>query len=361
MKASTVPVQRPRGARLLIAHADGSISHEARSNFADHLHAGDLLIANDAATLPASLHGVHQQTGSVVEVRLAGRLSLDPADLDFTAIAFGDGDFRQRTEDRPPPPKLRAGDRLELGPLRARILGRLGHPRLISLRFEGSPDAVWAKIARHGAPIQYAYLDQALALWDVWTRIAARPVAFEAPSAGFLLNWRLLALLEERGVSFASVTLAAGISSTGDPELDGRLPFDEPYEIPEQTVAAIRRAKRKGGRVIAIGTTVVRALESAAADGLRSGAGLATGRLGPESPLRVVDALVTGTHEPDTSHYQALHAFAAATRLRRITSELEANGYLTHEFGDSVLLERQAEGVVPPLLDSQGFGRLDAK
>lgn len=342
MKAATLPVQRPADARLLIVHADGSLAHGSRSDLPDHLRVGDLLVANDAATLPASLRGIHQPTGSVVEVRLAGRSSLAPEDMDFTAIAFGDGDSRQPTEDRPDPPTLRAGDRLELGPLRARILGRLGHPRLVSLRFEGRPDQVWASIARHGSPIQYAYLDRTLALWDVWTRIAARPVAFEAPSAGFLLDWRLLARLKERQVGFATITLAAGISSTGDPELDTRLPFDEPYELPESTVEAIRRAQARGGRVIAVGTTVVRALEDAATDALHSGAGVATGRLGPESSLRVVDALVTGTHEPDTSHYQALNAFAGSARLRRMTEELETNGYRTHEFGDSVLIERQA-------------------
>ena len=103
------------------------------------------------------------------------------------------------------------------------------------------------------------------ALWDVWTRIAARPIAFEPPSAGFALDWRMLAAFRERGIGFATLTHAAGISSTGDPALDDRLPFDEPYPHPRRRPPRRSRARRpRGGRIIAIGTTVVRALEAAA-------------------------------------------------------------------------------------------------
>src|SRR5205085_2410704 len=140
----------------------------------------------------------------------------------------------------------------------------LGHPRLVSLRFDGTPDAIWAGLAHHGRPIQYAHVPVPLALWDVWTSIAGPPVAFESPSAGFALDWGTLAALRGRGIAFATLTHAAGISSTGDIELDRRLPFDEPYRIPPATAAAIRRVRARGGRVVAVGTTVVRALEHAA-------------------------------------------------------------------------------------------------
>src|SRR5207249_4169521 len=180
---------------------------------------------NDAATLPASLHGVHSPSGAPIEVRLAGRSSLLREDVRFAAVVFGAGDWHIRTEDRPLPPPLAPGDRLALGPLVAMVDAVLGHPRLVALRFAGPPDEVWAGIARHGRPIQYAYLSDALALWDVWTPIAAAPVAFEPPSAGFALDWRSLASLRSRGAGFATVTLATGISSTGDPALDARLPL----------------------------------------------------------------------------------------------------------------------------------------
>jgi S-adenosylmethionine:tRNA ribosyltransferase-isomerase len=260
----------------------------------------------------------------------------------FSAVVFGAGDYRTRTEDRPAPPRLREGDRLVLGPLGATVEAVSGHPRLVSLRFDGRPDEVWAGLARHGRPIQYAHVAAPLALWDVWTRIAGPPVAFEPPSAGFALDWHALAAMRGRGAEFATITHAAGISSTGDEELDRLLPFDEPYRIPEATAAAVRRAKSGAGRVVAVGTTVVRALEHAAAgDGtVRAGEGVATQRLGPASRLRVVDAILSGTHEPGTSHYELLRAFIDDATLRRTAEELDARGYRTHEFGDSVLIER---------------------
>lgn len=335
--------QRPPHAKLLVVDARRRIGHAPRSAFVEFLRSEDLVIANDAATLPASLQGVHAATGEHVEVRLAGRPSLRPEDVGrFSAVVFGEGDFRTRTEDRPPPPPLVAGDRLALGPLRATVERLLGHSRLVSLLFEGAPDEVWAGLARHGRPIQYAHVKTPLALWDVWTRIAGPPVAFEPPSAGFVLDWRALAAMRDRGAEFATITHAAGISSTGDDELDRLLPFDEPYHIPEATALAIRRAREVGGRIVAVGTSVVRALEHAATgDGhVRSGEGLATQHLGPTSRLRVVDAILSGTHEPGTSHYELLRAFLDDATLLRTSAELDAGGYRTHEFGDSVLIER---------------------
>jgi S-adenosylmethionine:tRNA ribosyltransferase-isomerase len=344
MIAADRPIQRPKWAKLLVVNARGEITHAPRAVFVEFLRSGDLVIANDAATLPASLQGVHVPSGEPVEVRLAGRRSLAPDDVrQFSAIVFGAGDYRTRTEDRSPPPPLAPVDRLALGPLSATVERLLGHPRLISLHFEGTPDAIWAGLARHGRPIQYAHVPEALALWDTWTPIAGPPVAFEPPSAGFALDWRSLAAMRARGVVFATLTHAAGISSTGDDELDRRLPFDEPYRIPLATAVAIRRARARGGRIVTIGTTVVRALEHAATcDGwVRAGEGLATQRIGATTRLRVVDALLTGTHEPGTSHYELLRAFADDAVLGRAYEELGARGYRTHEFGDSVLIERK--------------------
>jgi S-adenosylmethionine:tRNA ribosyltransferase-isomerase len=348
MKAATAPVQRPRDARLLVVDREGRIVHAPRSRLADHLHPGDLLVANDAATLPASLHGVHVPSGAPIEVRLAGRRSLAVEEVhEFAAIVFGAGDHRTRTEDRAAPPGLRAGDALALGPLDALVLRTLGHPRLIELRFAGTSDAIWAGIARHGRPIQYAHLREPLALWDVWTRIAALPVAFEPPSAGFMLDWALLGALKARGVGFATLTHAAGISSTGDARLDARLPFPEPYHLPASTLRTIEATRAHGGRVVALGTTVTRALEHAAAreGGLRAGCGVATQRIGAGTRLALVDAIVSGTHEPGSSHHELLRAFASAALLERVDAALERAGYRTHEFGDSVLIERESAHV----------------
>ena len=344
MLAAVTAVQRPADAKLLVVNCENQLIHVPRSAFVDFLQPNDLVIANDAATMPASLSGVHQESGKAIEVRLAGRPSLDPADVSrFSAVVFGEGDFHMRTEDRPLPPPLQVGDVLVLGPLRATVEGTLKHPRLVCLHFEGTADEVWAGLARHGKPIQYSHLQTGLDVWDVWTRIAGAPVAFEPPSAGFVLDWHVVSAIREHNASFATITHAAGISSTGDEELDRLLPFDEPYNIPEATVRAIARARQQGGRIIAVGTTVVRALEDAAAeDGqLRSGAGMAKGKIGPATRLRVVDAILSGTHEPGTSHYELLRAFLADSTLERTTNELSSHDYKTHEFGDSVLMFRQ--------------------
>lgn len=347
MNAAHRPIQRPPQAKLLVIDSTGMITHAKRSALVDYLRPGDLVVANDAATLPASLQGVHLRTGAAIEVRLAGRQSLAPDDISqFLAVVFGAGDFHTLTEDRAPPPPLLPGDRLVLGPLTAIVKCPLGHARLISIQFDGTPDAIWLGLARHGKPIQYAHVSESLELWDVWTTIAGPPVAFESPSAGFVLSWQILAAMRRRGVSFATLTHAAGISSTGDAELDRRLPFDEPYRIPPSTASAIQFVQRRGGRVVAIGTTVVRALEDAApSDGsVRPGTGMATGRIGPASKLRVVDAIISGTHEPGSSHYQLLRAFTDETTLSRANDEMILRNYRTHEFGDSVLIERMPRG-----------------
>ncbi|HLY79109.1 MAG TPA: S-adenosylmethionine:tRNA ribosyltransferase-isomerase [Caulobacteraceae bacterium] len=348
MKPAGEPVQRPADARLLVVGADRALRHLRRGAFASQLRRGDLVIANDAATIPASLRGVHLRTGAAIEVRLAARASLAFEDVTFSAVLFGEGDHRTPTERRAPPPTVRAGDRLALGPLVATVEVVLGHPRFVRLTFVGDPGAVWAGIAAHGRAVQYAYMPARLALWDTWTPIAGPPAAFEPPSAGFALDWAMLREIRWQGARFATLTHAAGLSSTGDAALDTRLPLPEAYRIPSSTVRAIERARSCGGRIIAVGTTVTRALEhSAALQGrVVAGDGLADQRLGPASALRVADAILSGAHEPGSSHYDLLGAFADAYVLAAADAELQARGYRTHEFGDSVLVWRRRQARV---------------
>jgi S-adenosylmethionine:tRNA ribosyltransferase-isomerase len=352
MKAAHLPIQRPRQAKLLVVDDRGDVHHWPRARIADLFCRGDLVIANDAATLPASLSGIHLPSGQIIEVRLAGRRSLAAEGIRHPlAVVFGPGDFRTPTEERPLPSMLKPGDTLALGPLRATVEEIQGHARLVRLAFEGSTNQIWEGLARHGRPIQYSHIRAPLALWDVWTPIAGPPAAFEPPSASFALDWNAIGLLAARGVQFATITLAAGISSTGDRELDALLPLDEPYDIPPCTAQAIRHARARRARIIAIGTTVVRALESAAdRDGfVQSGEGIATRRIGPSSCLRVADAILSGTHEPGTSHHELLRAFVNDEALDFIDRELSLRNYRTHEFGDSVFLERMALAELPHL------------
>jgi S-adenosylmethionine:tRNA ribosyltransferase-isomerase len=343
MKPAILPRHGPSRAKLLVIDAYGSITHHAAAALPRFIRRGDLIVANDAATLPASLAATHVRTGQPIEIRLAGRQSLAPdAVTVFTAIVFGAGNYRTLTERRPTPPALAVGDTLVVGPLRPTIVAVHGHPRLIDIRFDDGVDEIWAVFARHGRPIQYSHIQEPVAMWDTWTSIASQPVAFEAPSAGFILNWSMLRALRARHASIASLTHAAGISSTGDPDLDRMLPLDEPYVISPATAALVNRTKQSGGRVLAVGTTVVRALEHASCgmSRVRSGASVATQRIGAHTELRIVDGIVSGMHEPDTSHYELLRAFQGDDALARMAAEAEQHDYRAHEFGDAVFIER---------------------
>jgi S-adenosylmethionine:tRNA ribosyltransferase-isomerase len=297
------------------------------------LATGDVLVVNDAATLPASLR---------VDDELELRLVAAHADGSFSAVAFGRGDHRLPTEQRGQPRPLVEGERLSFG---AELGARVVHvdpvePRLLRLRFESDGAALFGALYRLGRPIQYSYLAEPLALWDVQNRYAARPWAFELPSAGRPLTFEILFELERRGAALSYVTHAAGISSTGSATLDRRLPLPERYEISTNAAQAVDSARRFGGRVIAAGTSVVRALEGhAGEDGeLRAGRGETTLRLGPSYEPRVVDGLLTGLHEPGTSHFDLLEAFAPRGLLLRAVEHAKRAGYLQHEFGDSCLI-----------------------
>lgn len=350
MIAADRAIQRPADARLLVVGADGSIVDTKRAHWLDFLKRGDLIVANDAATLPASLAAVHVRTQRVVEVRLAAwRARGALAYAEFDAVVFGAGDFRTRTEDRALPPPLPAGDVLACGALLATVQAVLGHPRLVRVRFAVPLARFWRVLADRGRPIQYAHVPAPLSMRDTWTSIAATPAAFEPPSAGFVIDWRDVALMAARGIAFATLTHAAGLSSTGDPRLDARLPLDEWYRIPATTARAIAGTLRARGRVIAVGTTVVRALEHATTKGVvEDGEGVATQRIGASTRLAVVEALVTGTHEPGSSRHELLRAFASDTVLARAAKALDRGRYRTHEFGDSLLVFRGARGAAAP-------------
>ncbi|MDJ0954777.1 MAG: S-adenosylmethionine:tRNA ribosyltransferase-isomerase [Acidimicrobiia bacterium] len=338
---------RPATARLLVVDSVGAVRHHSRRDLATLLRPGDLVVANDAATFPASLEGKHLPSDEPLEVRLAA--FTDASDLRrFHAVVFGAGEYSTPTEERPLPPELAPGDRLHLGPLVGTVQALLDHPRLIELRFDGQAEEILTGLAQHGRPIQYAHVPTPLSLWDVWTRVAGRPFAFEPPSAGFALDWRTLVSWQRRGVDVATLTHAAGISSTGDPELDARLPFDEPFVIPESTAGAIGRTRERGGRILAVGTTVVRALESAAAASgvVDPGDGVASGRIGPQTALRVTDMVLSGIHEPGESHFELLRAFADDLVLDRVHSAARQHRYRNHEFGDSLLLEQSRRNTV---------------
>jgi S-adenosylmethionine:tRNA ribosyltransferase-isomerase len=339
------PARAPRDprdqVRLLVIEPDGSFHDDALAELPELLAPGDVLVVNDAATLPASFHGA--AAGRAIELRLAAHV----ADDTWQAVLFGAGDWRTPTEKRAAPPALAVGERIELGrdgvALGATVLEVSAlSARLVTVRFDRDGAELLDALYRLGAPIQYAYLEDDLPLYAVQTAFAGRPWAVELPSAGRPLSWHVLEGLKRRGVEVATVTHAAGLSSTGDAALDAALPLPERYEVPASTLWLIAEAKSRGSRVIAAGTTVVRALEASAAAAGSSlpltRRGVATLRIGPEHRLAVVDGILTGMHVAGESHFELLGAFAPRADLERAAAHAAEEGYLGHEFGDATLL-----------------------
>jgi S-adenosylmethionine:tRNA ribosyltransferase-isomerase len=307
---------------------------------------GDVLVVNDAATIPASLPA-RLADGSPVELRLLALRGSDPRE--WTAVLFGDGDYHTPTEHRPPPPDVAPNDRLDFATtFAARIVERSAHSkRLIEVRFECREDDFWHLLYTSGRPVQYAHTSDQYELWEVQTPYASRPWAVEMPSAGYHLGLSILRDLEHRGVVIKALTHAAGLSATGDPDLDERLPLTERYDIPAATVEAVDHARRSGHRVVAAGTTVLRALEGCqVSHGGRvvAGPGVTDLRIGPEFHLKVADGLLTGIHEPSSSHFRLLLALAEQDVLDKAYRYAEEIGLRGHELGDVSLVWARRPG-----------------
>ncbi|MGE0614914.1 MAG: S-adenosylmethionine:tRNA ribosyltransferase-isomerase [Bacteriovoracia bacterium] len=330
------------------------IQHRAFAEIADLFSGHELLVVNDAATLPASLRVVHVRSARLIEIRLIRNLSwLDTRSpvanvARWEAVAFGEGDWRTRTEDRPAPPTLLVGDQLRIGIdensclLRGHVTGHSPiSPRLFTLQFDGTPEAIWSALYCMGRPIQYSHRTENLEIWDAQTLFTGPPVAAEAPSAAFPFNWRTLLALKAKGVEVAAITHASGLSSVGDPLLDARLPLPESYTISPAVAEAVLRAKRASRPVIALGTTVTRALESAAQDEtIAAGSRETSLRITARHRLQVVDELITGMHEPGSSHLELLQAFVSPETLKQAYREATDLNYQWHENGDMCWLKR---------------------
>jgi S-adenosylmethionine:tRNA ribosyltransferase-isomerase len=328
---------------LLVDEARSEVSDSAFGELVQILRPGDLLVVNDAATLPAALLGQVVIDGLVhaIELRLLGPCGDDERDRRWRAVLFGTGDWRTDTDERPAPPRLDPGAVIELqGGAKASVVARDPvSARLVELCFDRAGPALYAQLYAAGRPIQYRHLEREEALWSFQTVFAGRPWAAEMPSAGRPLTAAMLAALRRRGIEVARLTHAAGLSATGDPQLDARLPLPERYDLPSETASAIARTRARGGRVIAVGTTVVRALESAARAGLtHGGTGETELCISADTPRLVVDGLLTGMHGPSESHYRLLRAFASQALLERAWALAVSLGYRSHEFGDLALL-----------------------
>jgi S-adenosylmethionine:tRNA ribosyltransferase-isomerase len=235
------------------------------------------------------------------------------------------------------------GELLRFSPeLSASVTGRRDDAHwLWTLRFDASGAELMDRIYRAGEPVRYTYVPRALPIDDYQTVYAGAPGSVEMPSAGRPLSWQLLRGLQRDGVELAFLTLHTGLSSVRDDTLDAlRLGHEEQYLLPEATAAAVNRTRARGGRVIAVGTTVVRTLETVADAGGRvhPGNGVTALYISAAHHLRSVDGLLTGLHEPAASHLDLLSAFVLPRLLWPAYQQALARGYLWHEFGDVNLI-----------------------
>ncbi|MGW4524788.1 S-adenosylmethionine:tRNA ribosyltransferase-isomerase [Amycolatopsis sp. NPDC004378] len=303
--------------RLLVASPAG-VHHTVFSSLGEHLRPGDLLVVNTSGTLPAAVDAV--RGGRPVVVHFATELDDGAWVVELRA---------------PSGPLLdgQAGERLEL-PGGASLTLLAGGPRLwrATISVEGTVPGFLAAVGR---PIRYGYVPRAWPLSDYQTVFAREPGSAEMPSAARPFSDALVTRLVTDGVLFAPLLLHTGVSS---PEA-GEPPQAERFRVPATTAALVQWVRGRGGRVIAVGTTAARALESADLPG--GSEGWTELVLGPDRPARVVDGIVTGLHAPDASHLLLLAAVAGRDLVQRAYDAAVERRYLWHEFGDVSLLLRR--------------------
>ena len=311
---------------LVLNRKTGATEHSRFDRLGDFLRPKDLLVFNSSRTLPAALIASGPQFD--VEVRLAERLP----DGSWMALLTG-----TQKENRIVPELL-----LDFGlDLTATVISQDARiPAFWRLRFSKSGTDFLDRLYRLGEPIRYRYLSSPWSLSYYQNVYGHRPGGSEMPSAGRAFSWRLLFELRRKGVDTASVTLHAGLSSYLDDGLDRQhIASEEEYWISEATAKKIRRARKSGGRLIAIGTTVVRALESMAQQGDISAQHAYTRlRITAGYRLQLSDGLLTGLHEPEASHLDLLAAFVPSVTIQRAYAEAIEQHYLWHEFGDVNLI-----------------------
>ncbi len=306
--------------RLMVV--DDHLVHTRFDRFPDHLHRGDLLVVNDSRTMPAALDA--ELCGNPITVHVAG------PERGRWVIELRDRDGTHRGGDVADVVRLPGKNALVLQERRGRLwLAVATAP--IGLRY----------LRRHGRPIRYGYQPYAWPTAAYQTVFARRRRIFqsaELPSAGRPFTPAIVRQLHRNGTELATITLHTGLSSF---ERDER-PAPERFQVGVGAARAINRTKEQGGRVIAVGTTVTRALETVGRpDGsVRPGQGVTDLYLTPDRPAAVVDGIVTGWHPPDATHLLLLEAVAGTDRIATAYREAVAGGYRWHEFGDAALLMR---------------------
>ncbi|WP_335869577.1 S-adenosylmethionine:tRNA ribosyltransferase-isomerase [Bacillus sp. 2205SS5-2] len=325
---ATVPAEMIRGyrddVRLLVLDSEsGNTTHARFCELGNFLKKGDLLLFNNSRTIPAVLEGE----------KIKIHLSRKREDETWEGLVIYEG------ED-----KGAENSFLLQGNLTGRIIGNGSeHPlKIISFSMEG--EAFINHLYTYGAPIRYEYIQSQWSLDAYQTVFASVPGSVEMPSAGRAFSWRLLEQLKAQGINFAFLSLHTGLSYYGEDQWPNPTKHPESFEIPLETEKLVNETKKRGGRVIAVGTTVVRAIESArhVGDEIQAGKGLTTLYINEGYDLNVVDGLLTGFHEPEASHLHLLTSLIKEKQLMASYQEALSQGYLWHEFGDVNLIISQS-------------------
>jgi S-adenosylmethionine:tRNA ribosyltransferase-isomerase len=320
LEATEPPPERDQ-VRLLVT-SSGGLAHHRFTDLPDLLHPGDLLVVNTSATLPAAL-----PAGGSLRLHLSTPLpgSFGDDGHERWVVELRDGSAAYRG--------ARAGERLPLpaGGEAELLAPYLGGQRLWAARLT-LPEPLLAYLDHHGEPIRYRHLPDPRPLADFQTIFALEPGSAEMPSAGRPFSRRVLDALAARGVAVAPIVLHCGVSSLER----GETPYPERFRVPAATAEAVNAADR----VIAVGTTVVRALETAVDDhgAVEPFEGWTRLVITPETGVGVVDGIITGWHEPDASHLLMLEAIAGRELVEKSYAAALAHGYRWHEFGDSHLI-----------------------
>jgi S-adenosylmethionine:tRNA ribosyltransferase-isomerase len=313
------------GVRLLVTDDSGSLHRRFRS-LPELLEPGDLLVVNESATVPASLPAVGREGEFLLNVSTHYGGTTWLAEPRWSA-------------DRPGPVPLTPGASVVAGGISFQAIGPF--PGIERLWFFHGAGNVTEAMRAFGQPIHYGYVPRAYPLEVYQTVFSRVPGSAEMPSAGRPFTPRLLRSLAQRNIGVAPIVLHTGVSSL-EFELDrGKIPpiYPEPFDVPAATASKVNATRAEGHRVVAVGTTVVRALETAfEGRGVRPLRGFTRLTLGPGRPIRAVDGVITGFHDARTSHLALLFGFAGEDRVRAAYADAIREQYLWHEFGDSHLL-----------------------
>ncbi len=329
---------------MVINRSNFDTKHAHFYSIGKFLRSDDLLVFNSSSTLPASLDGyIVSSVGTIpIEVRLAEHLP-DDSWLVLPYYKIDELNIKNYDNAIPVFPIFEKGMEIQFchGLIAKTYEPDDNIPRLWKVRFSKSGTRLLELLYRCGQPIRYEYVSNAWNLDYYQTVYAREPGSAEMPSAGRAFTWKLLLGLKRRGIEMTYITLHTGLSSYRDDTFDLQHPVsEEEFLVNSRAAEMVNKTHISGGRVIAVGTTVVRTLESVAFDNGNISArhGYTRLRINADHKLKIVDGLLTGLHEPEASHLDLLTAFLPTDRIQKAYEEAIQRKYLWHEFGDLNLI-----------------------